>query len=53
MNESTKQIVIAATSNAHTGIHQALASLKAGDVNNAKANIARQIATLANVLSML
>jgi hypothetical protein len=53
MNESTKHIAIAATSNAHTGIHQALASLKEGDVNNAKANIARQIATLANVLSML
>jgi hypothetical protein len=53
VSDSTLQTAIAATSNAHTGLHQALSCLKQGSTNEAKGILARQIAVLANVLLIL
>jgi len=53
ISESVRQSAIAATCNAHTGLHQAIDQLRHGSTNEAKAQLARQIAILANVLSIL
>lgn len=53
MEESVKQVAITAVCNAHTGIHQAAGELRHGSVTVAKQIIARQIAVLANALSIL
>lgn len=51
------QTAIALATNAHTGLHQglhqAIYELRHGSVNEAKQLLARQIATLANVLMVL
>lgn len=47
------QIAIDATSNAHTGLHQAMHELRHGSVCQVKQIIARQIAVLANTLMIL
>ncbi|MEA5508031.1 hypothetical protein VB735_34100 [Halotia wernerae UHCC 0503] len=52
-NPQTLQTAIAATTNAHTGLHQAIHELRHGSVNEAKQLVARQIAVLANVLMVL
>jgi hypothetical protein len=49
----TLQTAIAAANNAHTGIHQAIAELKRGSVEQGKQLLARQIAVLANALMIL
>lgn len=47
------QSAIAAASNAHTGIHQAISELKHGSVEQGKQLLAKQIAVLANALMIL
>jgi len=47
------QTAITGATNAHTGLHQAIHELRHGSVNEAKQLLARQIATLANVLIVL
>jgi hypothetical protein len=47
------QTAINGACNAHTGLHQAIYELRHGSVIEAKQILARQIATLANVLMLL
>ncbi|MEH1780228.1 MAG: hypothetical protein V7L26_14120 [Nostoc sp.] len=47
------ETAIAAASNAHTGLHQAIHELRHGSVTEGKQIIARQIAALANALMIL
>jgi hypothetical protein len=47
------QTAINAACNAHTGLHQTIYQLRHGSVLEAKQLLARQIATLANVLMLL
>lgn len=53
IDQQTLQDAINATSNAHTGLHQAIFELRHGSPQAAKQLIARQIAILANALSVL
>lgn len=47
------ETAIAAASNAHTGLHQAIHELRHGSVTQGKQILARQIAVLANALMIL
>jgi len=53
INPQTLQIAVNGAKNAHTGLHRAIYELRHGSIVEAKQILARQIATLANVLMLL
>jgi len=53
IDPQTLQIAVNGASNAHTELHRAIYELRHGSIVEAKQILARQIATLANVLMLL
>jgi len=53
LDPQTRQTAINAASNVHTELHRAIHELRHGSVEEAKRLLARQVATLANVLIIL